>query len=119
MPRLKSGVHIDTRGYICFSAGPLRGKRLHRHLMEEHLGRPLLREEHVHHRDGDKLNNGLNGDGRWNLELMNANEHNAVSARQLWYLKKYVWPREELEMAEALDAVEPGMGDVSFETRGM
>ncbi|MDL2343016.1 HNH endonuclease [Deinococcus sp. MIMF12] len=37
------------------------GKRvlLHRQLVEEHLGRPLLPGEIVHHRDGDSTNNAL------------------------------------------------------------
>lgn len=37
---------------------------LHRAVMEELLGRPLAAHEHVHHKDGDKLNNDWS-----NLEL--------------------------------------------------
>lgn len=31
----------------------------HRLIMEQHVGRPLKRHEHVHHIDGDKMNNAL------------------------------------------------------------
>lgn len=41
----------------------------HRYLMSEHLGRPLLRQEHVHHIDGDRLNNNLS-----NLELWSTHQ---------------------------------------------
>lgn len=95
-----AGFYVDSKGYWCFSAGELRGKRVHRHLMEKHLGRKLRKDEHVHHRDGNKLNLGLHADGNWNLQVMGEKEHNAVSARQYWYLKTYVWPKEK----EAWDA---------------
>ena len=42
----------------------------HRYVMEQKLGRPLLDEEHVHHIDGDKLNNDPS-----NLELTNGTDH--------------------------------------------
>lgn len=31
--------------------------RIHRHIMEEKLGRPLQPSERVYHKDGDHLNN--------------------------------------------------------------
>jgi hypothetical protein len=34
-------------------------KRLHRHLMEEHLGRILESNEHVYHLNGNSLDNSL------------------------------------------------------------
>ena len=44
----------------------------HRLIMEAHLGRPLRTEEHVHHKDHNKLNNSLD-----NLQLVaNTIEHN-------------------------------------------
>lgn len=45
-------------------------KLLHRHLMEQKLGRPLKRGEHVHHRNGDTHDNRFE-----NLELLSAKDH--------------------------------------------
>ena len=42
----------------------------HRLVMEEHIGRYLLPNEHVHHIDGDKSNNKIE-----NLELLSPNNH--------------------------------------------
>ncbi len=42
----------------------------HRIIMEDHLGRSLLRNEVVHHRDGDKFNNQIT-----NLQLISLAEH--------------------------------------------
>lgn len=44
--------------------------REHRWLMEQHLGRPLRRDEHVHHRNHDKTDNRLE-----NLELKPGRVH--------------------------------------------
>lgn len=45
-------------------------KLLHRHVMEQVLGRRLLPTEHVHHRDGDRKNNDPA-----NLEVMSCHDH--------------------------------------------
>ena len=42
----------------------------HRYVMECAIGRPLTKEENVHHKDGNKLNNDIN-----NLELTTRAEH--------------------------------------------
>ncbi len=48
------------------------GKRvyLHRWIMEQHIGRPLLRSEHVHHIDGNPEHNALD-----NLHLTTSSKH--------------------------------------------
>lgn len=78
------GKYIDSKGYWCFSAGIHRGKRVHRVLMEKWIGRALRKDEVIHHADGNKLNNS-----RKNLVLMSEKEHNAVSAKQRWFLKTH------------------------------
>lgn len=43
---------------------------LHRYLMEQHLGRALEHDEHVHHRNGDPHDNRIE-----NLEIVDALTH--------------------------------------------
>jgi len=47
-----------------------RGQRVHRYLMEKHLGRKLQKTEHVHHKDGDVMNWELS-----NLVILQKNTH--------------------------------------------
>lgn len=69
---------IDAAGYVVVGGPQTRGKhtskngeqRKHRWLMENHLGRKLKENEHVHHIDGNKLNNDLS-----NLEVLTPREH--------------------------------------------
>lgn len=44
--------------------------RAHRWMMEQHLGRKLEANEHVHHKNGDPLDNRLE-----NLEVIDARQH--------------------------------------------
>lgn len=73
----KGGIHYRKDGYILVRIGVIsrgyRGKRydlLHRMIMEEHLGRKLLKTEMVHHKNGDKTDNRIK-----NLEIMLQSEH--------------------------------------------
>lgn len=73
---LKSGIrhgtpYQDPHGYY-YAWDPVRKRnwRLHRLVMEEYLGRTLSRDEHVHHKNGDKADNHIN-----NLEVVTMNEH--------------------------------------------
>lgn len=70
--------HWDTRGRTGsiytngYHVQQLDGERLytHRRIMENHLGRRLKSSEHVHHKDGNKLNNDID-----NLEVITQHEH--------------------------------------------
>lgn len=54
------------------------GRRLeHRVIMEEKLGRKLLRSEFVHHKDEDKTNNHID-----NLELMSQGQHSSLHRKK-------------------------------------
>lgn len=47
-----------------------RTKLLHRHVVEQRIGRPLARGEHVHHINGDRYDNRVE-----NLEVVDALTH--------------------------------------------
>jgi hypothetical protein len=97
---IQSGQYISDKGYWRYSAGVHRGKYVHRVLMEKHLRRKLRKDEVVHHRNGNRLDNGDHWDGKWNLEVMGEREHNAVSAKQYWFLATFIWPLEKKEWDE-------------------
>lgn len=74
-PRGSFGT-VTLNGYIAIFVD---GKRMyqHRYVMEQHLGRKLLRSEVVHHMDGNKQNNDIS-----NLELVeNCAVHMTMHAR--------------------------------------
>ena len=64
-PKYKNG-HVRVDGYRLLGIDG-RDVLEHRYVMEQHIGRPLLQKEVVHHKDGNKLNNSID-----NLELFNS-----------------------------------------------
>ena len=58
----------------------LKGRHMHRVVMEQALGRPLLPNEIVHHRDGDKWNNDPS-----NLVVMTQSEHLTLHNHIRWH----------------------------------
>jgi len=54
--KFNGGTKVNDQGYLQITAGPLRGVYVHRLVAEAKIGRPLLDNEVVHHRDGDRLN---------------------------------------------------------------
>lgn len=83
-PHWKGGKHLREDGYILIRIGIISSKtkgtkyRLeHRIVMEESLGRPLLRSEVVHHKDGNTSNNNID-----NLELITQSEHAKIHYKE-------------------------------------
>ena len=86
MPRPKGANHFAWKGgrKMCLNGyveilkpGHPMAKRNyvleHRFVMSEFLGRPLTTDEHVHHINGDKLDNSIE-----NLQLVSNAEHGAI-----------------------------------------
>lgn len=69
--------YIDQFGYKSFK--PYHGKRIleHRIIVENSIGRSLEKNEHIHHIDGNKLNNSIN-----NLQIVSPTEHAIIHRRK-------------------------------------
>ena len=85
MAAFKTGVTPEHKpgGYPRMSGGPPRNKFVHILVAEAWLRRPLRKDEHVHHKDGNTRN------PVWtNLLILGESVHGAVSVRQYHYLKQ-------------------------------
>lgn len=69
------GWSLKPSGYIEITRGRNKNKVIHRVIMEKHLKRKLLKNEVVHHIDGNKKNNDIQ-----NLQVMDRKEHNRLHA---------------------------------------
>lgn len=75
-PLFRTGKTVDGFGYVQYSSkshGANRGKREHRVVMEEVIGRPLLSSEIVHHKNENKADNNPS-----NLAILTRAEHVVV-----------------------------------------
>jgi hypothetical protein len=70
------GEALSSQGYVLIRVDGVYVEK-HRHIMELYLGRKLLSEEVVHHKDGNKTNNDFA-----NLELLlNQSSHSKLHPR--------------------------------------
>lgn len=65
---VEAGKAISNDGYFVFN-----GKKIHRLIMERHIGRKLLPTEIVHHINDNKFDNRIE-----NLQIVSRSEHNKM-----------------------------------------
>ena len=77
-PNWRGGTSLMRNGYLEMR---LNGKKkyVHRFVMEQKLGRELLRHEQVHHINHNKLDNRPE-----NLEIVSPSEHGRYHANKMW-----------------------------------
>ena len=81
-------TYKDNNGYLRFNNS---NKLVHRRVVEKNIGRRLLPNEIIHHRDGNKLNNNIE-----NLQIFSSqDEHHSLHKKQniMNFLLKLFLPR--------------------------
>jgi hypothetical protein len=87
---------VNTEGYrVIFPTGDNHPVLEHRYLMSELIGRPLLKNETVHHKNGDRADNRMK-----NLELWSKSQPPGQRV-----IDKLAWAREILALYEDTEAV--------------
>lgn len=82
-PAYKGGSYVNTYGYVLLNkpGHPNLDKSgyvaEHRFIMSQHLGRPIKKDEDVHHINGNRQDNRIE-----NLELLSHGEHKRLHAKQ-------------------------------------
>lgn len=97
---LAKELKLDTTlGYLYFldkehpfASGNAHKIYYHRHVMSVYLGRWLTYKEHVHHKDGIKINNDVS-----NLEILSHEEHAALHSGKNTEVFKCVRCQKEFE----------------------
>lgn len=78
----KKGTTIHSKGYPRVTCGPLRHQYVHRVVAAALVGRPLTKDEEVHHTDSDKKNFWFT-----NLYVLGTKDHSWVSSKQAWFMR--------------------------------
>lgn len=78
-----SGVSLKPSGYLEYTRGKHKGRSVHVVAAEKSIGRRLLSGEHVHHIDGNKLNNSPE-----NLRVLTISEHAKIHALENHHLRE-------------------------------
>lgn len=63
-------TYISVQGYLIDCSDRKHKIQVHRKVMEDYLGRKLTKDEIVHHKNGNKLDNRIE-----NLEILSRKEH--------------------------------------------
>lgn len=82
----KGGISNDGAGYLRENRTK---KRIHRLIVELYLGRKLKTNEHVHHKNGIKTDNGIE-----NLEIIDPKEHIKKHDPLSYRYHKPTWDKE-------------------------
>jgi len=77
------GISLKPNGYYEITIGPNKGRMLHNVIMEIHIGRKLLPNEVVHHKNGIRTDNEIT-----NLILMSKSDHSSLHAKENYYKRE-------------------------------